>query len=278
MTSVLYDAMRFIGHQEWIRWGRMRFVHTFVDHSKIGPTPFVIPFFGLSYAGDLSNWIDWNVFFFGAYTKHELALLQDLAKGRKVTFCDVGANTGVHTLFMSRLAEQVISFEPMPRALQALKANVERNGLENVRIHEVALGDIPGPAKIATRDLHNLGTSAIRDTDGGYDIEIVRGDDLALPKIDILKVDVEGFESKVFAGLRETILRDRPAIMTELSGASKSGFLDARGLEAAVYPDHRLYTIAARGSRYNLLPLDLNRGGHCDQEVLCLPLEYKLPK
>ena len=41
-----------------------------------------------------------------------------------------------------------------------------------------------------------------------------------------MKVDVEGFESAVFRGLRERIRQDRPVILFEVSGADRSGFFD----------------------------------------------------
>lgn len=65
---------------------------------------FDVPFAGVRYRGELGSFIDWSVYFFGAYAAHELALLDRLSRrfvrqhGRLPVFADIGANVGNHTL------------------------------------------------------------------------------------------------------------------------------------------------------------------------------------
>ena len=61
---------------------------------------FTCNFFGMKYSGNLNSYIDWCVFFFGAYEKQELLLLKDLLRKRdNPTVLDIGANVGHHSLF-----------------------------------------------------------------------------------------------------------------------------------------------------------------------------------
>ena len=102
------------------------------------PQPFEVDFFGLSYSGSLANFIDWTVYYYGAFSANELRLLAALAaalraQGKPVNFYDVGANIGHHTLFMSADADHVFSFEPfavvrneMERKLKHTESGIQR--------------------------------------------------------------------------------------------------------------------------------------------------------
>lgn len=271
--------MRILGRQGWIP-GRGRLLSSIAGPGKLTPTPFNVDFFGLRFAGNTASLIDWSVFFLGAYSREELDLLGDLvprfrrARG-SANFYDVGANVGNHTLYMSQRADLVAAFEPYPPNRQRLVGHVESNGLKNVMVFADALGNRNGEAAVAVYDGDNHGGAGIV-VRGGETVSIRRGDDLAreagLPRMDILKIDVEGYESEVLAGFRETILRDRPAILLELLGENRSGFKNTEGLVAAVYPRYRLYSVRRRrvalGKSYRLEPFVANAA-----EVLCLPEE-----
>ena len=77
--------------------------------------------FGLNYKGNLSSFLDWSVFFYGAYEKEYLYFLRDLITDSTSTiFIDVGANIGHHSLFMSQYCKEVHSFEPNPNVRERL--------------------------------------------------------------------------------------------------------------------------------------------------------------
>ena len=71
---VKQQILRFVGHQQWLR-GRDRILRAFShpDHQK--SNPFETEFFGHPYSGNMANFIDWTVFYYGAFAIHELRLL-----------------------------------------------------------------------------------------------------------------------------------------------------------------------------------------------------------
>jgi len=68
---------------------------------------------GTTYEGNTNNYIDKNIFLYGAYEKPVLFFLSDImitAYSDQGIFLDIGANTGQHSLFMSRHAREIHAF------------------------------------------------------------------------------------------------------------------------------------------------------------------------
>ncbi len=142
------SALRFIGHQHYIRRGRDRFIRTFNPPDNSPSIPFEVPFFGMRYPGNLNDFIDWSVFMYGAYSRHELYILRDVAaalakeNGAPLSFYDIGANVGQHSLFMSQFAGEVFSFEPFAGVRNKLLEKIARNQRQNMTVFPVGLGDV----------------------------------------------------------------------------------------------------------------------------------------
>ncbi|MBF0587530.1 MAG: FkbM family methyltransferase [Magnetococcales bacterium] len=160
---------------------------------------------------------------YGEWCEAEMALLgQILQPGQ--TVLDIGANIGTHTLFFSQQVtgkEQigvVHAFEPQRLAYQMLCANLAINERLNVFTHQVAVGDAPGetliPAIHPREKINFSGLPAI-GYEQGETVSVVTIDGLNLPACHLIKIDVEGMESRVLNGARETIGRYRPVIYTE---------------------------------------------------------------
>jgi len=241
---------------------------------------FEVGFYGLRYRGRLDDLIDRSVFFFGSYAPNELDFLALAAKRLGevrfgVTYFDVGSNVGQHALFMSPRVDNVIAFEPSRSALKRFQANVTLNGIGNVRIFPLGLGDSDGEGRLGSGFPGNSGSRSLTwtlDHDAMETVAICRGDEflraMNLPRIDILKLDVEGYEKRVLKGLRQTLARDRPIILMELIGKlEKSGFANEAALRRALYAEHALFTL--RGNRQaKLAPFDWN-----GEAAVCLPRE-----
>lgn len=145
-------------------------------------------------------------------------------------FIDAGANIGLYTLKAARLAGPdgiVVAVEPGTTAADRLAANVALNRFATVRLVRKALSDRNGTAVLhhvsAGGDLQAfslLGDSATRD---GEEVATVTLDtlveELKLPRIDCIKMDVEGAEPMVVEGARRSLERWHPTILFEVNSA-----------------------------------------------------------
>jgi len=128
---------------------------------------------------------------------------------------DVGASIGDHTVTYLRRAARVWAFEPNPDAFNCLRHNCPA-----AKSFNVALGSKPGLlywVPVAP----NYGASHLsrEPQQGALQVPVWRLDDLkvGLP-VSLIKIDVEGWEIEVLRGARQTIQRDRPVLLVEVSG------------------------------------------------------------
>ena len=150
---------------------------------------------------------------------------------------DIGANIGVHSLLFSSLAGErgtVHAFEAQRIVHQMLLGNLAINSIENVHARQVAVGAAPGSLRLPPLDYscnRNFGgvrlaaaagaPGAASDHGGNAaadrreDVSVITIDSLTLPRVDFMKIDVEGMERDVLAGARMTIERDRPLLQVE---------------------------------------------------------------
>tara|TARA_B100000767_G_scaffold10818_1_gene10541 strand:+ start:495 stop:2288 length:1794 start_codon:yes stop_codon:yes gene_type:complete len=119
-------------------------------------------------------------------------------------FLDIGANIGYYSLMAAKLgATKVIGIEPNPAVLNRFKENIRFNGYEKqIKTFQIAIGE-----KIESRDLYlslvDLGSSSIlgkKNSVNKIRIKILPLDVLirreAITRIEVLKIDIEGFEDK----------------------------------------------------------------------------------
>ena len=164
-----YRLARLIGHQHYLRRGRDRIIRLFADPERAPSIAFKTDFFGCVYSGNLSDFLDWSVYVYGAYSNHELQLLGDVARALRIatehiTFCDIGANVGQHTLFMSKWADEVISFEPFEPVRQKLLNKLKENKIKNVKVFQVALGERDEDLLFSPPTSANSGVGSFRRT------------------------------------------------------------------------------------------------------------------
>jgi FkbM family methyltransferase len=148
-------------------------------------------------------------------------------------FVDVGANLGLFTVLAARRVGpggRVLAFEPSPRAFRRLQENVALNGFTNVACHRVALSDRGGQATLTvSADGHEAWSSLARPAKGAAfaaeTVPTAAWDDFTrehglLGRVALMKIDVEGWESRVLAGAREALRRpDAPVLQVELTDA-----------------------------------------------------------
>ena len=148
---------------------------------------------------------------------YELDLLQRLAQlpiGSKEFIIDAGANTGNHTVFLSKAFPNAIvhSFEPVTYRLLVLNAN--ENHLKNFSFSSSALSYKFGNYS-ANYTNNNSGMSTLIEATCG-EIKSVTIDTVRYGyRVALIKIDVEGMELEVIRGGMQTIERDLPYIAVE---------------------------------------------------------------
>ena len=148
-------------------------------------------------------------------SKGELSVLRALGSvaSKDVVFCDVGAFVGYYTVRLAARVREVHSFEPNPVSRATLLRNVELNRLSNVKVYPYALGD-----RSEVRRLYLMAPgSTLLEGYGGWgcvDVEVKTLDEV-LDWVDVVKVDVEGYEWNVVQGMMGLIRRCRPFIVVE---------------------------------------------------------------
>jgi FkbM family methyltransferase len=139
---------------------------------------------------------------------------------------DVGANVGETVLAASKAVGslgQVFAFEPHPRTFSLLQRNLTLNSASNVRAFNLALGENQGTVLFSDDRRDDM--NRVITTPNGTPVPVDTLDSLisSLPRIDLLKVDVEGYEKFVFRGASAT-LRRTACIFFEVSATHFSWF------------------------------------------------------
>jgi FkbM family methyltransferase len=124
---------------------------------------------------------------------------------------DVGAMIGYYTVILAKHVDthgRVYAFEPDPENFELLAENVRMNGYENVVLREAAVGATTSRGKL-WRAADNRGDNHVFATEGRdvVDVDVVALDDVIDEPVDLVKIDVQGYESHVLAGMQGVIER-----------------------------------------------------------------------
>ncbi len=172
----------------------------------------------------------------------EMWLTQFFAQRVKpgMTVVDVGANFGYYTLLFGDAVGdtgRVLAVEPNPDAVSLLSETILLNGhASRTQVIPCALAASEGAALLYAPDGEPKNAMIVdrAGLPGGRTMEVqIRTLDqlaLELPKVDLVKIDAEGGEVEIVAGMRELMARDRPMIVLEFNAAryaDPEGFLNA---------------------------------------------------
>lgn len=164
---------------------------------------------------------------FGSYEGEEFRMLEKIIKSLDVNspvFFDIGANAGFYTLGLSASSSNIRSycFEPIPKTFELLKRNLELNNLTQAKTFNFALSNRNGESKFYSYPSQSGASSAAKllDSNDAYEVtcQLKKLDVIAntLPKVDLIKCDVEGGELHVFEGAINTLEVCKPVIFTEM--------------------------------------------------------------
>ncbi|EPY8040979.1 FkbM family methyltransferase [Campylobacter coli] len=148
---------------------------------------------------------------------YEYEILQDiLERAKKDTIIvDIGSNIGNHSLYLAAHGFDIYAFEANQELCDIFKVSIELNGFKKIKLHEFGLSDKKETAVLDNLNSENLGGQSLKIKDSG-NIALYPLDDIKFEKdISILKIDVEGMETKVLHGAINTIKKYRPFLYIE---------------------------------------------------------------
>ncbi|HET7200795.1 MAG TPA: FkbM family methyltransferase [Burkholderiales bacterium] len=165
----------------------------------------------------------------------EYALLDTLL-GEGDWALDIGANVGHYTMRMAELvgpSGRVIALEPVPDTFSLLAANTRLFAHANVSLLNVAASDrvlvsamqIPRFAS----GLSNYYQARLGAGSGGLPVLTLPVDELSLPLVRLVKIDVEGHELPALRGMRRLLARDHPTLIVETGSQETMNLLGSLG-------------------------------------------------
>lgn len=192
--------------------------------------------------------------FSNRFEKKELKILQNIIKPGMVVV-DAGANIGLYTLIASELTGKkgkVFSFEPSKETFKRLINNIKLNNSLNVKAFNEGLGDNPNEKLILRQDMgYGDAERYLFSGNEAPDIELEninaikigeeiiidtldnKLEEMGVKKIDILKIDTEGFEYYILKGA-EKVLKNSPDIVI-LMECTALGTLRAKTTQKDVF-------------------------------------------
>ncbi len=125
---------------------------------------------------------------------------------RKWRVClDIGSNIGQWTRPLAKRFKYVVCFEPNPNFRECFNKNINE---ENVTLYPYGLSDREHTAS------QEFNSTVIDDQPG--DIKMKTLDSYNFSKVDLVKIDVDGYEIPLLNGARETLTKNTPVINIEM--------------------------------------------------------------
>jgi len=154
----------------------------------------------------------------------ELEFVRGALKPGQV-FVDAGAYHGWYAITASRIVGdfgRALAFEPNPDAHAVLVRNVELSRCPNLRVFEAALADAEGEAWLykGPVDAGSSGLAPMEGWRGQAKVTVRRLDgvlaELGIPRVDMIKVDVQGAEASLLRGAMGMLQTSRPIVIFEI--------------------------------------------------------------
>lgn len=263
--SILTTVAKTIWSWQWLDLKYKKSAYKQLSKAGTLPSaPFQTGFFNLRYQGNLNNNIEFSIFYYGAFEKPLLYFLRDTLnnikqqneQGETNCFCDIGANIGQHSLYMSQFATTVHGFEPFEEVSKKLEHHIGLNKITNISLHKVGLSDKTEQLTFyaPTGSNQGIGSFDSSTTSKGNTalgkLSLKNGDEyfqeLAISSVDLMKIDVEGFEKRTLVGLTHTLAKQRPILVCEVSYGTELSFSGRQELLDVLPADYELFVFDIR--------------------------------
>lgn len=187
---------------------------------------------GLHWDLDLREGIDFSIWLLGTFEPSTVSQYSRILKEGD-TVLDIGANIGAHTLHLARCVGaggRVVAIEPTDFAYGKLTRNLALNGALQTRVLTVqamlAAADTEKVAQPtysswpleAADDGHPLHLGRLMSCDGARIRSLdALVEECGLARVDLMKIDIDGFECEMLRGARRTLERWRPVLVMEFA-------------------------------------------------------------
>jgi FkbM family methyltransferase len=201
--------------------------------------------------------LGWHIGFFGSYEPELRDIMRAILPPGGIAI-DVGANVGWHTLLMARLVGprgRVVAIEPNPTVREQLSRNVRLNQLAQVDIAGCAAADSERSLKFFAPDADDPASSSghvvldEQEPAGAIRVEASTLDTIVahrqFDRIDLIKIDAEGFEWPILQGSGVSIARFRPYIIFEFDQNYAAGGRESAALFGEFFQrkGYRLFSV-----------------------------------
>jgi FkbM family methyltransferase len=209
----------------------------------------------------LWHWLKYQQYLHTSVGEREIRFIGTIIPKDKLTI-DVGVHLGFYSRHFARFAPEVLAFEANPASTQAATRLLPAK----VKIENVALSDANGtvalrvPLEGAKKGGEAaLGTLAPTNELAGAAFKSIpvttrRLDDMILPTVGLIKIDVEGHEEAVLRGAQGIIQRDHPLLMIEIEERHNEGAI-SRVFERLAHLGYQSYFLEG----HQLSPIDADK-------------------
>lgn len=199
--------------------------------NMLNKNEFIIRFKKIILQINIKDPIDKEIFFKNAYEEKQTKCLFNFINIEKPNiFLDVGANSGIYSLRVSRLFKnlKIFAFEPIPATYKKLLKNIQLNRFKNIKAYKIGISNTSEKKKMIALKRKGYVQS------GGFSFKIpkrkiandevlefhntIHGDRfLKFKKKKIfIKIDVEGYEKNVILGIKNLLKKNKTFIQIEI--------------------------------------------------------------
>ena len=208
---------------------------------------------------NISDWIQMNLFFVGAYEMAELQFAKKTIP-KEGCFIDIGANIGLYSLIIAKSVGEkgkVIAFEPFSTNYRSLLKNISLNSITNIIVEQQAISDDNKQIELYYDQFdNNLGmTSSYKSKYSHKEIVDAVSIDNYLEKhhidnIHLIKIDIEGGELLALSGMKKTLIRYEPVLIIEVDEniLASTPYKKQDILEFLAYLNYDMYYIDNNGN------------------------------
>ncbi len=177
---------------------------------------------GIKFKLDISDYMEY-IIYFGVKTEPREILYNLISP--KMTILDIGTNIGETLLNFAKINKNGLNygFEPVPYLHERAKSNISLNNFTNITLNNIAISDKEEKLFFSLPSNNNSGGISMSKylQTGMQEVSAIPLDSFVLQNnilgVDLIKIDVEGFETNVIRGGQETLKKYKPLLFIELS-------------------------------------------------------------